>query len=1653
MDTQVEEIPGDSPRRDAGGALHDLTDEDRMQLLFGFDSHVPGDGEDGDGASDDAVGGDARGRAESGESWTRDSEHGGGERAHEAKQSSDDDDEDDFSFFARKNTRVGKMKPRKATTALARVPSSPAPASSTSTSPQHARTSAKRKPSHSPRVSDASDASDATDGPLPSSSSSPDTDSAQAQAPVKRKRLALLKRPVQARTSDTTLIEEDDNVGALLEDKDDKDTRGDKSRRESEEPLNRVPSPFSPIKALLRSPSPSPSSPSSPSASSPSSPSSSPKASPSKNGLDKNAQDSTECGAEAKRDTDALGLGPGDDDMDVDFQFSGDEADGFGTRGGRNARASSKRALLEMKKETDRLSRLSHVELVPTVANKRSLKDMLGMYMGVVGVKNPDSVGAEGMKEGEGAKDGDGVSPTDTPDPTAPAPETAPETAPAVSPARPKPRLTADSALSAATLSKGQLPIVRPTRAPLSRTTLRGPDEAFELVVVSTKPNTASTTTTAPGAADPTAPPPDPSKAPLSRAQMELLIESRLRDHVAKAREAREAVARRRKERAEKKKREREEEEEKRREKEREEGKGFRRLKKLGQQNPDSGDALTTAADATASTSAHAPGTPAVFRIRSARGTPAPTPTQSPAASWAFGSRIPAGQGEPLGTPRAGSGHVGIEDVGADSDEEDGGPVGGAFEWGRTGAGWAEDVATQREGDSEGAGARGGEGEDNGDGLRGTAGGLAKLFFEGTQVGGSAADGMSRGDSIFDRLRAAGAEPDFGDNDGTPQQAMGRSGENLAAFWEETQVDGSVHRTGGDESAFSVLDKLRAQADADVVSLRLSPTQHDAPRDAPDAAPGLDAFFEETQVPQRSRGEPSQDAAFAALDNLRAEAFDGAGVLSLSSTQGIKAHANGSVGPAFREMFDLFGSQERLLDDATGVTSDTGAEKVDAENQRETEPTFIRLHYSIENSLDPFEGSQDAGASSFHAPAAEKQVQSGWWAGPAKSTNALMPPEPVQEASVQPQADTIGSLRTAPHVSPRRDIHKDREAMAKEKERQRRLAEKQRAVNAAIKKGGSILNFFGKPTGAAGAAAQRNDSDAGAVAAGDGVREVEDDDVVMKARRVGNRKRLVEEDDDVMDDVQSVEEDAVEDVDGMSEDKDSEEEAQMADDEEGSSSGSSGSEGDDENEDDDDENEESPQNADSVETGGDLSGPMATTSVVDGGVHAPVKQMQLGTGMTLLTTTATGPLEEGDDAPKPTKHKLKKKSIFLATEAEEEEDEFMGLGGQDGELDTDEEDAKDLEGLIAPETGQPLSFDDVVKLHRQQMKDKDETEFNNLLNDVTSGNLRKRRRRGLDGKGFDLSDGSDEDELFGGAWKKLAEKYAKRRLNDDDVGDDLTAVEKYAANPETSAFAKVFEWGNRQDEDFIGDNRPTSEMDVPETNDAAADPASSKPARIDFVLPDGDVIAVEDDGRPEEDHSDVESDGSGESDDNENVEPHTTDGGVQVSLPTADAADAERLGRGGTPGPKSTSVIDVDVNVSFGRSLARDVHGTDFGAKIDFLSLVQDQTRIRKPDSAQNGDSVKRQGVPIVPNAKFGRGSNTANTKKGSLLNYSPSKLHKLAKSLAKGTDDALGKPVKTFTFGKQEPTAKPVPLAPSSSNSTKKTGNSSLLMALRRPT
>ncbi|KAG9061917.1 hypothetical protein KI688_006633 [Linnemannia hyalina] len=170
------------------------------------------------------------------------------------------------------------------------------------------------------------------------------------------------------------------------------------------------------------------------------------------------------------------------------------------------------------------------------------------------------------------------------------------------------------------------------------------------------------------------------------------------------------------------------------------------------------------------------------------------------------------------------------------------------------------------------------------------------------------------------------------------------------------------------------------------------------------------------------------------------------------------------------------------------------------------------------------------------------------------------------------------------------------------------------------------------------------------------------------------------------------------------------------------------------------------------------------------------------------------------------------KSAFIEYEAEEEEDEYMGMGGIDYESDVDHDDYDLGDGMV--DTSVVLDSQDVEnvkQLHMKHEQDQHDKEISDLVHGIAAGNLWKRRNGQIDD--LDLFDEEDMDGRFRRKKKlKVSEKF-----------------EMLADNPNTAAFARAFK--KNMDDDqliFLSDADESAEEDGSSKDDQGGPPSVVK---------------------------------------------------------------------------------------------------------------------------------------------------------------------------------------------------------------------------------
>jgi len=190
-----------------------------------------------------------------------------------------------------------------------------------------------------------------------------------------------------------------------------------------------------------------------------------------------------------------------------------------------------------------------------------------------------------------------------------------------------------------------------------------------------------------------------------------------------------------------------------------------------------------------------------------------------------------------------------------------------------------------------------------------------------------------------------------------------------------------------------------------------------------------------------------------------------------------------------------------------------------------------------------------------------------------------------------------------------------------------------------------------------------------------------------------------------------------------------------------------------------------------------------------------------GTGSQMKRIPKITEEEEEDDNMAisiPKTKKNKKKSVFLEDEAVESEDEDLRNLGiiKDKTQDDEEDDDEDDSNIVYSGDEDEINTNDVdkiIELHRKQMKDKDEKDMSAIINGVTTGNFRKRKRLNDEEleKGYDLSD--DDLDIHGlrslRNFVNRVDPHSHKHKRYKHKG----ALAIYASKIETAPFAKCFE--------------------------------------------------------------------------------------------------------------------------------------------------------------------------------------------------------------------------------------------------------------------
>ncbi|CAG7963719.1 unnamed protein product [Penicillium salamii] len=167
--------------------------------------------------------------------------------------------------------------------------------------------------------------------------------------------------------------------------------------------------------------------------------------------------------------------------------------------------------------------------------------------------------------------------------------------------------------------------------------------------------------------------------------------------------------------------------------------------------------------------------------------------------------------------------------------------------------------------------------------------------------------------------------------------------------------------------------------------------------------------------------------------------------------------------------------------------------------------------------------------------------------------------------------------------------------------------------------------------------------------------------------------------------------------------------------------------------------------------------------------------------------------------------------------AEESEDEYAGLGGNSDESDG-EENAMDQQ-MINDNSGEVVDEKQLAALNAVHDRNRDEKDVANLMRDITTGALRRRKNADDD---LDLDDSDDEHLARRREKQREFAKMRRALLADEKIGE-------IAENPKKAAFFKAVEDREVEDDfniDFLEEEQDGSQemsQDVPsegQSNDA-----------------------------------------------------------------------------------------------------------------------------------------------------------------------------------------------------------------------------------------
>ncbi|KAG0079906.1 hypothetical protein BGZ92_000846, partial [Podila epicladia] len=185
------------------------------------------------------------------------------------------------------------------------------------------------------------------------------------------------------------------------------------------------------------------------------------------------------------------------------------------------------------------------------------------------------------------------------------------------------------------------------------------------------------------------------------------------------------------------------------------------------------------------------------------------------------------------------------------------------------------------------------------------------------------------------------------------------------------------------------------------------------------------------------------------------------------------------------------------------------------------------------------------------------------------------------------------------------------------------------------------------------------------------------------------------------------------------------------------------------------------------------------------------------------------------------------KSAFIEYEAEEEEDEFMGMGGVDYESENDNDDYDLGDGMV--DTNNTLDLEDVRNVKALHMKHEQE-QHDKEISDLVHGIAAGNLWKRRNGQTDDM-DIFDEDDINGRFRRKKKLKVSEK-------------FEKLADNPSTAAFARAFE-KNIGDDDLIF-------LSDPEESDHGGTEKSGKSKKKEAMVSDDEDADMTPEGHDNE---------------------------------------------------------------------------------------------------------------------------------------------------------------------------------------------------------